>query len=155
MPTGPIAVTTTPVLQQVGVVSDIVAIERCVGLFRVCLIQASPYYVIHVAMQHRPVGARAARVVIDDDSQIPAPFPGDDTCPVNKFIKELGGRPHLGKYCKGFDAEYLQKLHGEYFETFQRLMVQHDPAGTFSNAFTERLFGPNTDLADTSTSATR
>jgi hypothetical protein len=30
----------------------------------------------------------------------------------------LGGRPHLGKYCKGFDVEYLQKLHGEYFETF-------------------------------------
>src|SRR5207344_1015111 len=27
------------------------------------------------------------------------------------LIKELGGRPHLGKYCKGFDAEYLQKLH--------------------------------------------
>jgi D-arabinono-1,4-lactone oxidase/FAD binding domain len=66
-----------------------------------------------------------------------------------QLIKELGGRPHLGKYCKGFDAEYLQKLHGEYFETFQRVMVQHDPAGKFSNAFTERLFRPNTNLADT------
>lgn len=31
------------------------------------------------------------------------------------LIKELGGRPHLGKYCKGFDMEYLKKLHGEYF----------------------------------------
>jgi hypothetical protein len=60
-----------------------------------------------------------------------------------QLIKELGGRPHLGKYCKGFDMEYLQKLHGEYFETFQRLMVRHDPTGKFSNAFTERLFGPN------------
>jgi hypothetical protein len=58
-----------------------------------------------------------------------------------QLIKELGGRPHLGKYCKGFDMEYLQNLHGEYFETFQRLMVQHDPAGKFSNAFTERLSG--------------
>jgi hypothetical protein len=66
------------------------------------------------------------------------------------LIKELGGRPHLGKYCKGFDMEYLQKLHGEYFETFQRLIVQHDPAGKFSNAFTERLFGPNANLPDTS-----
>jgi hypothetical protein len=64
------------------------------------------------------------------------------------LIKELGGRPHLGKHCKGFDAEYLKKLHGEYFETFQRVMVQHDPAGKFSNAFTERLFGPNANLAD-------
>jgi hypothetical protein len=25
-------------------------------------------------------------------------------------------------------------------------MVQHDPAGKFSNAFTERLFGPNAHL---------
>jgi hypothetical protein len=33
------------------------------------------------------------------------------------LIKELGGRPHLGKYCTGFDVEYLQKLHGEYFQT--------------------------------------
>jgi hypothetical protein len=66
-----------------------------------------------------------------------------------QLIKELGGRPHLGKYSKGFDMEYLQKLHGEYFETFQRLMVQHDPAGKFSNAFTERLFGPNVSLTDT------
>jgi D-arabinono-1,4-lactone oxidase/FAD binding domain len=72
-----------------------------------------------------------------------------------QLIKELGGRPHIGKYCKGFDAEYLQKLHGEYFETFQRVMVQHDPAGNFSNAFTERLFGPNANLADPSATATR
>jgi D-arabinono-1,4-lactone oxidase/FAD binding domain len=72
-----------------------------------------------------------------------------------QLIKELGGRPHLGKYCKGFDAEYLQKIHGEYFETFQRLMVQHDSAGKFSNAFTERLFGPNANLHDTSAAVTR
>jgi D-arabinono-1,4-lactone oxidase/FAD binding domain len=65
-----------------------------------------------------------------------------------QLIKELGGRPHLGKHCKGFDAEYLQKLHGQYFETFRRVMVQHDPAAKFSNAFTERLFGFNADLAD-------
>ena len=45
--------------------------------------------------------------------------------------------------------EYLQKLHAEHFETFQRLMDRHDPAGKFSNAFTERLFGPNVRLADT------
>jgi hypothetical protein len=72
-----------------------------------------------------------------------------------QLIKELGGRPHLGKYSKGFDVEYLQKLHGEYFETFQRVMVQHDPAGKFSNAFTKRLFGPNASLTDTSPSVTR
>jgi L-gulono-1,4-lactone dehydrogenase len=72
-----------------------------------------------------------------------------------QLIKELAGRPHLGKYCKGFDVEYLQKLHGEYFETFQRVMVRHDPAGKFSNGFAERLFGPNASLTDTSPSVTR
>jgi L-gulono-1,4-lactone dehydrogenase len=71
------------------------------------------------------------------------------------LIKELGGRPHLGKYCNGFDAEYLQKLHREHFQTFQRMMVRHDPAGTFSNAFTKRLFGPNANLADTPTTTIR
>jgi hypothetical protein len=72
-----------------------------------------------------------------------------------QLIKELGGRPHLGKYCTGFDAEYLQKLHGEYFETFQRVMIQHDPAGKLSNAFTERLFGLNASLTGTSPSVKR
>jgi hypothetical protein len=67
-----------------------------------------------------------------------------------QLIKELGGRPHLGKYCNGFDVDYLQKLHGEYLQTFQHVMVQHDPPGKFSNAFTERLFGPNAHLADPS-----
>jgi hypothetical protein len=60
-----------------------------------------------------------------------------------QLIKELGGHPHLGKYSKGFDMEYLQKLHGKHFETFQRLIVRHDPTGKFSNAFIGRLFGPN------------
>jgi hypothetical protein len=67
-----------------------------------------------------------------------------------QHIKELGGRPHLGKYSNGFDVDYLQKLHGEYLQTFQHVMVQHDPPGKFSNAFTERLFGPNAHLADPS-----
>jgi D-arabinono-1,4-lactone oxidase/FAD binding domain len=72
-----------------------------------------------------------------------------------QLIKELGGRPHLGKYCIGFDVEYLQKLHGEHFETFQRVIVQHDPGGKFSNAFTERLFRPNANLAESSATETR
>jgi hypothetical protein len=66
------------------------------------------------------------------------------------LIKELGGRPHLGKYCKGFDVEYLLKLDGEHFETFQRLMARHDPAGKFSNAFTGRILGSTASLTDPS-----
>jgi hypothetical protein len=60
-----------------------------------------------------------------------------------ELIKELGGRPHLGKYCEGLDREYLRQVNGEHFETFQRLIARHDPVGKFSNAFTERLFGQN------------
>jgi FAD/FMN-containing dehydrogenase len=67
-----------------------------------------------------------------------------------QLIRGVDGRPHLGKYSNGFDKEYLQRLYGEHFETFQRLMVRHDPAGKFSNAFTERLFGLNANLTDTS-----
>jgi hypothetical protein len=50
---------------------------------------------------------------------------------------------------------YLQKLHTEYFQTFQRLIIRHDPAGKFSNAFTERLFGSNASLTDASPGVTR
>jgi hypothetical protein len=64
------------------------------------------------------------------------------------IIIDVGGRPHLGKYSNGFNMEYLQTLYGEHFEKFQRLMVRHDPAGKFSNAFTERLFGTNARLTD-------
>jgi L-gulono-1,4-lactone dehydrogenase len=67
-----------------------------------------------------------------------------------QLVRGVDGRPHLGKYSNGFDKEYLQRLYGEHFETFQRLMVRHDPAGKFSNAFTERLFGPSASLIDTS-----
>ena len=72
-----------------------------------------------------------------------------------QLIQELGGRPHLGKYCKGFDVEYLHKLHGEHFKTFQRLMVQHDPASKFSNAFTKQLFGRMQTLPAASPSVIR
>lgn len=67
-----------------------------------------------------------------------------------QLIKELGGRPHLGKYCEGFDMEHLRKLYGEHFEIFQHMMVRHDPGGKFSNAFTERLFGPNANVTQAS-----
>jgi hypothetical protein len=58
-----------------------------------------------------------------------------------QLIREEGGRPHLGKYCTGFDVEYLQQLYGEHLERFQRLIVEHDPENKFANAFTKRLFG--------------
>lgn len=58
-----------------------------------------------------------------------------------ELIKEVGGRPHLGKYCEGFDAAYLEQLYGPRYRRFAELVAEHDPEGTFSNTFTRRMFG--------------
>ena len=57
------------------------------------------------------------------------------------LIKEIGGRPHLGKYCEGFRKEDMARLHGDKFVRFLDLVEQHDPERKFANGFTRRLFG--------------
>jgi FAD/FMN-containing dehydrogenase len=57
-----------------------------------------------------------------------------------KLMREVGARPHLGKYCQSFDKNDLLNAHGEYFERFARLREEHDPEGKFLNVFTHRLF---------------
>lgn len=57
-----------------------------------------------------------------------------------KLMREVGARPHLGKYCQSFDKHDLMHAHGEYFERFARLREEHDPEGKFLNVFTHRLF---------------
>jgi len=56
-------------------------------------------------------------------------------------VKQIGARPHLGKYCEGFDRGDMQRLHPETFPRFQQLRSRHDPEGKFANDFTRRLFG--------------
>jgi FAD/FMN-containing dehydrogenase len=56
-------------------------------------------------------------------------------------IKEIGGRPHLGKYCESFRKEDMARLHGDKFVRFLDLVEQHDPERKFANGFTRRLFG--------------
>ena len=58
-----------------------------------------------------------------------------------KLIKEIGARPHLGKYCESFRKEDMAKLHGDKFVRFLALVEQHDPQRKFANGFTRRLFG--------------
>ena len=58
-----------------------------------------------------------------------------------ELIKEIGGRPHLGKYCEGFRKEDMAKLHGDKFVRFLDLVEQHDPERKFADGFTRRLFG--------------
>lgn len=57
-----------------------------------------------------------------------------------ELIKNIGARPHLGKYCENIDSQDLERLHGEHFARFRQLVAQHDPAGKFANGFTRRLF---------------
>jgi D-arabinono-1,4-lactone oxidase len=67
-----------------------------------------------------------------------------------RLIKELGGRPHLGKYCNGFDMKYLHKFHEEYFEAFRRVMVRHDPCRQVLKRIHRAAFRPKAGrLTDT------
>ena len=58
-----------------------------------------------------------------------------------KLMKEIGARPHLGKYCESYEASDLARIHAETFERFQELRREQDPEGRFDNAFTRRVFG--------------
>jgi FAD/FMN-containing dehydrogenase len=58
-----------------------------------------------------------------------------------ELVKEIGARPHLGKYCKSLGKDDLARLHGDRFTRFLSLVQEHDPDRKFSNEFTRRLFG--------------
>jgi hypothetical protein len=57
-----------------------------------------------------------------------------------KLVREIGARPHLGKFCRTLTAQDLHRLYGDDFTAFQQLIAKHDPQGKFANAFTRRLF---------------
>lgn len=56
------------------------------------------------------------------------------------LMKEIGARPHLGKYCQSFHKADLAKLHEGNFTKFLELMHKHDPQNKFANDFTRRIF---------------
>jgi hypothetical protein len=58
-----------------------------------------------------------------------------------EVIKEIGGRPHLGKFCDGFAKADLERAHGENLRRFLELVETYDPNRKFANAFTARLLG--------------
>jgi FAD/FMN-containing dehydrogenase len=60
------------------------------------------------------------------------------------LIKEMGGRPHLGKNCQGWQMADFERMYQDRFTTFQQLVATHDPEGKFANQFTRRLFGEPT-----------
>jgi hypothetical protein len=54
--------------------------------------------------------------------------------------KNLGARPHLGKFCTLFHQADLFNLYQNNFVLFQQLRQQQDPQQKFSNVFTRRIF---------------
>ena len=56
------------------------------------------------------------------------------------LIREIGGRPHLGKFCKSLASADMERLHQDTFARFLDLVEEHDPDGKFANEFTRRLF---------------
>jgi L-gulono-1,4-lactone dehydrogenase len=58
-----------------------------------------------------------------------------------ELIKEIGARPHLGKFCESFSKADMAKLHQDNFTKFLNLAEEHDPERKFANGFTRRLFG--------------
>ncbi|HSK99518.1 MAG TPA: D-arabinono-1,4-lactone oxidase [Rubrobacteraceae bacterium] len=60
------------------------------------------------------------------------------------LIRQIGARPHLGKYCESFGEADLANLHGDNFAKFMDLVKKHDPDRKFANGFTRRLFGDGT-----------
>lgn len=56
-----------------------------------------------------------------------------------KLMREVGARPHLGKYCQSLTSHDLLEAHGDHFIRFTQLADKHDPAGKFLNVFTRRV----------------
>jgi FAD/FMN-containing dehydrogenase len=58
------------------------------------------------------------------------------------LMREIGARPHLGKYGRSITGADMAKVHGESYTRFLELKAEHDPAGKFTNEFTNRLLQP-------------
>jgi D-arabinono-1,4-lactone oxidase/FAD binding domain len=58
-----------------------------------------------------------------------------------KLMKEVGARPHLGKWCQSYTKSDMVKVHTTNFDKFLDIRQQYDPKGKFANKFTRRLFG--------------
>lgn len=56
-------------------------------------------------------------------------------------IREIGARPHLGKYCETLDKSHMRGIYGDHFTRFLELRDEHDPNRKFINPFTRRIFG--------------
>src|ERR1700752_3068576 len=58
-----------------------------------------------------------------------------------ELMKEVGARPHLGKFCQAHTRQDIERLHSTYLAKFLEVRDQQDPQRKFTNVFTRRLFG--------------
>jgi hypothetical protein len=56
------------------------------------------------------------------------------------LAREIGARPHLGKFNESFRKADLLRVHQEHFVKFLGIASAHDPERKFVNEFTRRLF---------------
>lgn len=57
-----------------------------------------------------------------------------------ELMREVGARPHLGKYCQTLNQDDLRRAHPETFPRFLELVNEHDPTAKFANDLTRRVF---------------
>lgn len=58
-----------------------------------------------------------------------------------ELMKEVGARPHLGKFCQAHTKHDMERIHSTSFTKFLEVRDQQDPQRKFTNVFTRRLFG--------------
>jgi hypothetical protein len=59
---------------------------------------------------------------------------------IEKELKQMGARPHLGKFCQRFNRTDFETLYPATFARFCQLKEAHDPEKKFVNPFTRQLF---------------
>ncbi|MEM7392758.1 MAG: D-arabinono-1,4-lactone oxidase [Verrucomicrobiota bacterium] len=110
--------------------------------------QGLPYFVLEI--RFTPAGRKGSLIGAGRDRRsawidiIACDSPGYELLyqKAEDVFKKAGGRPHLGKYCRGYGYEELLAMHGKHFERFLELRAEHDPEEKFSNPFTQRMFTP-------------
>ncbi|MFT5685385.1 MAG: hypothetical protein ACI8RZ_006336 [Myxococcota bacterium] len=60
---------------------------------------------------------------------------------VEPLMREVGARPHIGKWVESFGPDEFAQLHGERYTRFLKLQATHEPDGRFVNDFTARIIG--------------
>ena len=61
---------------------------------------------------------------------------------IERWVRTVDARIHLGKWCETLDASDLARMHGQRFEEFRAVRALADPDGRFANPFVERVLGP-------------